>query len=114
MKRIDKDSGVRGERQRAFHRRLFARLGGSAAREGMVPVSDQTAEPGAGTETEPRAGYYVASQSRPAYVTNMTTEEIASVFDLVQKVSNFPKEPDAAKVETANGAHHPNGNGKRH
>jgi hypothetical protein len=64
-----------------------------------------------GTETEPHAGYYVASQSRPPNVTNMTTDEIASVFDLVERVSKLPKEGAAGDAKAVNGARQ-NGNGK--
>jgi hypothetical protein len=88
---------------------MFARIGGRiAAGEVMVPVSDQATEP---PETEPRAGYYVASQSRPAFVTRMTSLQIEKVFDLVEKVSNFPRsEPEQTAEAAANGAH-VNGNG---
>jgi hypothetical protein len=110
MERINDDSGVREEQQRRFHRRMFARLGGRiAAREVRVPVSEQATEQ---AETEPHAGYYVASQSRPAFVTRMTSDQIAGVFDLVEKVSNFPRsQQDETDDVTLNGAQHPNGNG---
>lgn len=104
MERVNDDSGVRGERQRPLPWRLLTRLGGKiAVREVTVPVSEQA---------EPRAGYYVASQSRPAYVTNMTSAEIAQIFDLVEKVSNFPPSHPTDPNECAsNGAAHSNGNG---
>src|SRR5690349_20654874 len=98
MERINDDSGVREERQHRFHRRLPARLGGAiTAREGMVPVSEQATE---SQETEPHAGYYVASQSRPPFVTSMTSLQIEQVFDLVEKVSNLPKSHQNTTGET--------------
>jgi hypothetical protein len=101
MERIKDDSGVKGERQRPLSWWLLARLDGAiAVREVAVPVSEQ--------QVEPRAGYYVASQSRPAYVTNMTSAEIAQVFDLVEKVSKLPPSHPA---DANNGAPHSNGNG---
>ena len=73
-------------------------------------MSDQAAEP---EKAEPHAGYYVASQSRPAFVTSMTSLQIERVFDLVGKVSNFPRsQPDETVEVAANGGPHPNGDGK--
>jgi hypothetical protein len=115
MKRINEDSGVREEPQQPFQWRLLARLGGGiAAREVMVPVSEQTAEADADSTAEPHAGYYVASQSRPAYVTSMTSKQIEDVFDLVERVSGLPKQPDADSENGDNGAHRVNGNGTSH
>jgi hypothetical protein len=66
-------------------------------------------------QLEPRAGYYVASQSRPAYVTNMTSAEIAQVLDLVEKVSKLPRiQSTDANDSASNRAPHPNGNGVAH
>lgn len=41
--------------------------------------------------SEPHAGYYVASQSRPPFVTDLTSREIADVFDLVERVCKLPR-----------------------
>jgi hypothetical protein len=43
-----------------------------AAQGGLVDVS-----------SEPRAGYYVSTQDRPAYVTDLSSDEISAVFDLM-------------------------------
>jgi formate-dependent nitrite reductase cytochrome c552 subunit len=34
---------------------------------------------------EPRAGYYVSTQDRPAFVTNLSSEEIDEVFELMRQ-----------------------------
>jgi hypothetical protein len=57
-------------------------------------------------ETEPYAGYYVASQNRPAFVTDLTSDEIRQVFDLVQRVANLPRKRtgNPAQATEAEGA----------
>lgn len=34
---------------------------------------------------EPRAGYYVSTQDRPAFITNLSSEEIDEVFELMRQ-----------------------------
>jgi hypothetical protein len=52
---------------------------------------------------EPRAGYYVASQSRPALVTSLTSAEITDVFDLVEEVYGLPSNGNGHNGNGSNG-----------
>lgn len=36
-------------------------------------------------ESEPRAGYYVSTQDRPAFVSELSTDDFDAVFDLMRQ-----------------------------
>jgi hypothetical protein len=58
-------------------------------------------------QPEPRAGYFVSSHARPAFVTGLTPEQIDDVFDLVYENTVRWSQPSSQQ----NGNGHPGNHG---
>jgi hypothetical protein len=43
-----------------------------------------------GGESEPRAGYYVSTQDRPAYVSDLSSDDFDAVFSLMREEHDDP------------------------
>ena len=65
-------------------------------------------------DSEPRAGYYISTQDRPAFITDLSSDEIDDVFELMRKDHDrWHLERDGnGNNSNKPTTHSPNGNGQ--